>query len=166
METETFKQMSETARIAQLLEQTFEGKAYYGNSVLKTLEGVSAEIAAQKPKKSKNSIWEIVVHLILELRFHRRVIEGTAEKWIAGETTWNDDNDHSAQAWEKTIDALKEANRALVGAIRQLDDDILDQNAGQVSGSYYRMLNGVLQHSIFHSGQISILKTLVQRESE
>ena len=150
--------MSETARIARLLEQTFEGKAYYGTCVLETLAGVTAEIAEQKPEKSKNSIWEIVAHLILELKFHRRVIEGTAEKWIAGETTWNDNNDHSAQAWEKTMNELKEANRALVGAIKQLDDDILDQDALQVSGSYYRMLNGVLQHSIFHSGQISILK--------
>src|SRR5437762_50009 len=121
--------MSETARIARLLEQTFEGKAYYGNSVLATLEGVTAEIAAQKPEKSKNSIWEIVVHLILELEFHRRVLEGTAEKWVAGETTWDDNNDYSAEAWEKTIDALIEANRALVDAIKQLDDEILEKDA-------------------------------------
>ena len=41
--------MSETARIARFLEQTFEGPAYYGPSVLGALAGVDAATAARKP---------------------------------------------------------------------------------------------------------------------
>jgi len=152
--------MSETERIARLIKQTFEGKAYYGNSVLETIEGVTAEIAAQKSKDGGNSIWEIVVHLTLELVYHRRIIEGTAEKWIAGETTRREDEERSETTWRQAIDGLKAANRALIQAIKELDDDILDKQSIKVSGSYYRMLHGVMQHGIYHSGQISILKNL------
>lgn len=52
--------MSEIEHIAHLLEQTFEGKAYYGPSVLGTLEGVTAKIALLKPCWSAHSIWELL----------------------------------------------------------------------------------------------------------
>lgn len=154
--------MSETERIANILEQTFEGKAYYGRSVLENLEGVTAKMAMRKPENSQNSIWALVVHMTLELIYHRKIIEGGAEKWVAGQTTWEKDFDRSAASWEQTIDELKAANRALVSAIRTLDDDILEKEAAPLSYSYYRMLNGILQHGIYHSGQISILKTQFQ----
>jgi hypothetical protein len=59
--------MSEIARIAGLLEQTFEGQPYYGPSVLGALENVTAEVAARKPRWSAHSIWELVLHLTAEL---------------------------------------------------------------------------------------------------
>jgi uncharacterized damage-inducible protein DinB len=149
--------MRETERIAELLEQTFEGRAYYGTSVLGALKGVTAEIAARKPENF-NSIWEIVVHMTLELVYHRKVIEGTARKWVAGETTWEGIGGQTESDWQQAIDELKAANRALVQAIKQLGDDVLEKDAIVVSGSYYRMLNGVMQHGIFHSGQILVLK--------
>jgi hypothetical protein len=48
--------MSEIARIARLLEQTFEGKPYYGPSVLDTLVSVTADVAASKPPWSAHRI--------------------------------------------------------------------------------------------------------------
>jgi uncharacterized damage-inducible protein DinB len=150
--------MRETERIADLLEQTFEGRAYYGNSVLEALEGVSGEVAASKPENFNNSIWEIVRHLTLELVYHRRILEGTAEKWVAGETTWDEGVEQTEAAWAAALDELKKANRALVKAIKQLDDEILDKTAAPVSYPFYRSLNGVLHHGIFHAGQISVLK--------
>jgi hypothetical protein len=41
--------MSEIARIAQLLEQTFEGTPYYGRSVLGALEPVTADMPPENP---------------------------------------------------------------------------------------------------------------------
>jgi hypothetical protein len=90
--------MKETERIANLLEQTFEGRAYYGSSVLETLKDVTAEVAVRKSKDGKNSIWSLVVHMTLELIYHRKVIEGIAEKWVAGKTTWEISENQSKEA--------------------------------------------------------------------
>ncbi len=159
--------MRETERIANLLEQTFEGKAYYGSSVLKALDGVTAALAVRKAKNFNNTIWEIVVHITLELKFHRQVLEGTAEKWVAGETTWQASGAQVTEAaWRQTLDELKAANRALVEAVRQLDDEILEKQAEKVSGNFYRMLNGVMQHGIFHAGQILVLKRVLAEKGE
>jgi hypothetical protein len=149
--------MSEIARIADLLEETFEGTPYYGPSVLGAFEKVTAEVAAQRPRWSAHSIWELVAHLTAELDYARAVIQGTAGPWIEGETTWPAVSDTSEAAWQEAIEGLKTANRALVRAVRQLDESLLDQEPIRVRGPYYLMLHGTMQHSIFHSGQISLL---------
>src|SRR5688572_30069972 len=150
--------MSEIARIARLLKQTFEGNPYYGPSVLEALVSVDAEIAAGKPPWSAHSIWELVSHLTAELVYARTVLEGTPGPWIDGETTWPPLTDTSESAWQKAVADLKKANRALVRAVQALDDDILDKKPVYVRGSYYLMLHGTMQHSIYHGGQISLLR--------
>ena len=47
--------MSEITRIAALMEETFEGKPYYGDSVLGALEGVIAEVASQRPPGARTA---------------------------------------------------------------------------------------------------------------
>ena len=149
--------MSEIERIAHLLERTFEGKPYYGPSVLGALKDVTAEIAARKPRWSAHSIWNLVMHLTAELHYAHAVIEGTAGPWVEGQTTWPAIPDLSEAAWQQAVKELKQANRALVRAVKQLDDAILDQNPIRVRGPFYIMLHGTIQHNVYHAGQISLL---------
>jgi len=149
--------MSEIARIADLLEETFEGTPYYGPSVLGTLDKVTGKVATQRPRWSAHSIWDLAAHLTAELDYARAVIQGTAGPWVEGETTWPPISDTSEAAWQGAMEGLKAANRALVRAVRQLDESVLDQEPIRVRGPYYLMLHGTMQHSIFHSGQISLL---------
>ena len=150
--------MSETGRIARLLEQTFEGSAYYGPSVLGSLAGVDAATAARAPAAGGHSIWEIVVHLTDELDYARTVIDGLPSAWVEGETTWPAVTDTSAVAWRAALDELKRANRALVRRIEELDDNILARQPPVVSGPFYVTLHGHIQHGIYHAGQIALLK--------
>jgi hypothetical protein len=149
--------MSEIARITHLLEQIFEGKPYYGPSVLGALEGITANVAAQRPRWSAHSIWDLVAHLTAELDYARAVIEGTAGPWIEGETTWPAITETSDAAWQKAIQDLKKANRGLVRAVKQLDDAILNEKPIRVRGPFYLMLHGTIQHNVYHAGQISLL---------
>ena len=147
----------EIARIARPLAETFEGAPYYGPSVAGTLAHVTAEVAAHKLLWSAHSIWELVVHLTAELDYACAVIEGTAGPWVEGKTTWPTITDTSDTAWQKAVQDLTRANRALVRAVERLDDTILDQQPIHVRGPFYVMLHGTMQHSIYHSGQISLL---------
>lgn len=149
--------MSEIARIARLLEQTFEGTPYYGPSVLGVLEHVTADLASRKPQGSAHSIWDLVTHLTAELNYARTAIEGTAGPWIEGQTTWPPITDTSEAAWQQAINDLKHANRGLVRVVEQLDDAILDQNPIRTQGPFYVMLHGTLQHNVYHAGQIALL---------
>lgn len=149
--------MSEIERIAGLLAETVEGGPYYGPSILSILKNVTAGIAGQRPAWSAHSIWDLVAHLTAELDYAREVLEGTAGPWIEGVTTWPAVTDRSEAAWDRAVKDLAEANRALVRAVKKLDDADLDRKPIRVRGPFYVMLHGTLQHSVFHAGQISLL---------
>jgi uncharacterized damage-inducible protein DinB len=104
-----------------------------------------------------HSIWELVLHLTAELDYARGIIEVSAGPWSEGETTWPSVTDASSAAWNEAIEDLTRAHRALVRAVKQLDDSILDQKPVRVGGTFYKMLHGTLQHNIYHSGQIALL---------
>ena len=149
--------MREIDRIARLFKQTFEGSPYYGPSVLGALESVPASVAARRPRWSAHCIWELVTHLTAELTYALDVLGGYPEPWVEGETTWPTITDTSEEACERAIKDLKKANRALVRAIKKLDESILDKKPPRVRGPYHLMLHGTMQHNIYHAGQISLL---------
>lgn len=137
--------------------KTFEGQPYYGPSVLRALKGVTANVAARKPRWSAHSIWSLVAHLTAELHYARALIDGTAGLWIEGQTTWPAIPNTSEAAWQQAIKELKKANRALVRAVKPLDEALLEQSPIRVRGPYYVMLHGSIQHNVYHAGQISLL---------
>jgi hypothetical protein len=153
--------MSKITRIVRLLEQTFEGKPYYGPSVLDTLTGVNANIAAMKPQWSAHRIWDLVAHLTAELYKACAVIDGTSGLWTAGETTWSEITDISNAAWQQAVADLKKTKRALVRLVNQLNDDVIDKKPFRVRSPFYQMLHGTIQHNIFHARQISLLTDLM-----
>jgi uncharacterized damage-inducible protein DinB len=148
--------MTEIARIVDLLESTFEGKPYYGPSVLAALEHVDAEMAVRKRGES-HSIWELVLHLAAELDFDRAIIKGTAGKWIEGETTWPAVTETSEAAWNEAVRDLERANRAFVSEVERLDDGILDERPKGMPCSFYAVLQGTIQHNVYHAGQIALM---------
>lgn len=150
--------MREVERIARLLELTFGGQAYHGPSLRQALEDVDAGIAARRPEGGGHSIWELVGHVTSELRHARALLEGNAEPWVAGRTTWPAPQPPSSAAWAEALSDLEDANRAFVSAVERLSDDVLDEPLSQVRQTHYVMLHGMVQHSAYHAGQISILK--------
>jgi hypothetical protein len=150
--------MREVERIAQLLELTFDGQAYHGPSVRRALRDVDVGIAARRPEGGVHTIWELVSHMTSELRHACALLEGNAEPWVEGRTTWPAPPASSAAAWAQAQSDLGDANRALVGAVKRLDDAVLGEELLQMHRTYYVMLHGIIQHNVYHAGQISVLK--------
>jgi hypothetical protein len=150
--------VTEIERITQLYEQVLDGIPYYGQSLMKILEGVDLTTALQKPESCYRSIFEIVPHITSELEYTHKVIEGTAGAWEEGITTWPGVRQGTEAGWQLALDHLRQAHRHLTDDLRGMRDEILPQQPIQVRGPYYLMLHGTLQHTIFHSGEISLLK--------
>jgi hypothetical protein len=64
----------------------------------------------------------------------------------------------SAAAWEAALAALEASQRCLLATVGTLGDADLD---GPVPGhgyTRYVLVHGVLQHTLYHAGQIALLK--------
>lgn len=152
--------MSEIKRLNNQLKRAFEGKAWHGPSVSEVLAGVTAERAAAHPIAGAHSIWEIALHIATWERVGRRRIEEATPIAVSDVEDWPSVGDTTDAAWAKTLEELRRNHEALRASIRQLDDARLDEIVPGTEYSFYFLLHGVIQHDLYHAGQIALLKKI------
>jgi uncharacterized damage-inducible protein DinB len=152
--------MSETTRLADQIRRAFEGEAWHGDSVLELLDGVDTKTAAAHPIKGAHSIWELVLHITAWDDAVRRRTGGTAVT-LKDEQNFPPVKDTSAAAWREAIEHAKRTHDELVKAVAAFPDSRLQ---GQVPGktenyyNFFYMFSGIVQHELYHAGQIALLK--------
>jgi uncharacterized damage-inducible protein DinB len=149
--------MSERDRIRDQMEQAYRGNAWHGSAVLELLKGVSAKHAAAHPIENAHSIAELVPHMETWKRVVRRRIAG--ETFTVSDAEDWPEVDVSKQGWTKALASLEAEHRRLVRAVGTLKSDAaLNKLADQRGRTAYVLLHGVIQHDLYHAGQIALLK--------
>jgi uncharacterized damage-inducible protein DinB len=149
--------MTEMERIADQLKRSFEGPAWHGPSVLEVLLGVDAAEAAKRPIAAAHSIWELVLHMTTWLDAVRRralgeKVEVTPEQDFPTVTRSDD------AAWHTALAGLRHAHEALLTTLRTLPERRLDEPLVPGGSTGYVQLHGIVQHDLYHAGQIAVLK--------
>lgn len=64
--------------------------------------------------------------------------------------------------WEETVAHLRESQQALLEAVRIFPEERFGELVPSKTQkyTYYTLLHGIIQHDIYHLGQIAILKKL------
>ena len=151
--------MTETERILDQLRRAFEGNAWHGPSVREALAGVTASQAHARPLANAHSIWELVQHIAVWEDVGRRRLEGDrAQIEISSPTDWPPAADRSEAAWEQAKAALDRGHETLRAAITRVDESRLDEPILEGMSTVYVTLHGVIQHDLYHAGQIAMLK--------
>jgi uncharacterized damage-inducible protein DinB len=148
----------EITRISDQLKRAFTGPAWHGPSVMEVLQDVNAEKAAARPVSGSHSIWEITLHIAAWENAVRDGLRGGSTQ-ITDQEDWPEVKDTSEEAWQQTLTSLTNGNAILLSEIAKLSDAQLNQIAGnEQKQTYYVMLHGVIQHDLYHAGQIALLK--------
>lgn len=161
--------MLEIERLLDQFRRAYDGDSWAGPSLLATLQGLTAAQAQQRPLPAAHSIWEIVLHLETWLQVVRRRI---AEHKLLGPT---DEQNWPAlpavadeAAWQQAQDRLTHAHAHLLTTVATLHDADLERYLPQeptyaqgTPGSYYVLLHGLVQHTLYHTGQIALLRKAV-----
>ena len=148
---------SEVARIADQLRRSFEGGAWHGPALMEVLEGVTAKQAAAHPVAGAHSIWELVLHLRAWTEVQIERLAGkVVEKPEAGD--FPAVTDTSEKAWREALRKLEKVHRALIAAVDKLPKSRLQEKAPNRDHTIYFMLHGQVQHTVYHTGQIALLK--------
>jgi uncharacterized damage-inducible protein DinB len=144
-------------RIADQLTRAFEGGAWHGPAVKEALAGVNAARAAARPIAGAHTIWEIAAHLATWESAVRRSLAGEAVK-VGPEEDWPPAGQGGEAAWQALLARLEAGHRALHDAVLAFDEQRLDQPPGEGRPSPYVLMHGVIQHDLYHAGQIAVLK--------
>jgi uncharacterized damage-inducible protein DinB len=156
--------MLEPARLADLLDRVMTGDPWHADSVQSLLDALSAADASRTPLPGAHSIWELVLHMTGWAREVQARLEGAAAGAPAA-GDWPAVADASAGAWDLDRRTLFEVHDALAAAIRRaapatLDEPVIDHRdrAAGTGMSKYVTLHGLVHHTVYHAGQIAILR--------
>jgi len=149
--------MTEITRIQDQLRRSVEGGAWHGPGVLELLEEVSAEAATAHPLPEAHSIWEILLHMTSTQELVQRRLDGNPTA-LAPEENWPAVIDPSPEAWRESQTTFREGYRKMIASIHEVDPSRLDDPVFPGFSSYYVTLHGLVQHNLYHGGQIGILR--------
>lgn len=152
--------MSENQRISSLYQSIYNGNPWLEVTLAHTLENLTAEQAYRKINPNLNTIWEIVNHLI---QWRRNILLR-----MQGETIVTPDHnyfvpvlDPSEAAWEQSLQSLAKTQDSWNAFFEDFDDADLAKIYINNGHTFYEHIHGIIQHDVYHLGQIVILKKLL-----
>ncbi len=150
--------MSEVERIADQLRRAHEGESWHGPALRELLAGVGAAQAAAHPVAGAHSIWEIVRHIGVWESVTRRRISGEVIGDLPLEQDWPAAAETGETAWLQTLQELEAGGEQLRQTILRLSDRQLAEPVPVKDYTVGFLLHGVVQHTLYHAGQIAVLK--------
>lgn len=159
--------MAETERIVDQHERGFDGDPWYGLPLTKILSGLTAEAARARPIPNAHTIWEIVLHIAAwEGAVLKRLKTGSVSQPDEGD--WPEVTESDEKTWQQTLTRLRQTHDKLSELLRQLQpkrlDDMLGAERDPATGGGHTVggtVHGVIQHNVYHAGQIAILRKAI-----
>jgi uncharacterized damage-inducible protein DinB len=150
--------MNEISRITDQLQRTVEGNAWHGPAVLEVLQEVTTEQALKKPIAAAHNIWEIVLHITAWHLAVTQRLEGYQVE-LSKEEDWPPINNNGVKSsWNSAVNLLTESYKNLLNKVSSLSDSDLNRTVPGRDHSVYFLLHGIIQHDLYHAGQIAILR--------
>ena len=153
--------MNQTKQIADSYRAATVKGAWYGPSLAELLEGISPELATTPPVPGAHSVSMLLQHLLLWNERIRNTSDSNpmprwdAEKeWAEPPILWNE----LVARWSRSRDLLEEKIRNFPA------EDLTKQVAGR-SYPYETMFHGIVEHAIYHSGQIAMVLSMLRSRS-
>lgn len=108
-----------------------------------------------------NTIAAITFHINYYLKGLLHVFNGE-ELNISDKYSFDLPEIHSEMDWKIQVDDFLNNSEKFVEQVEQLPDNLLDQPfVDEKYGSYLRNIEGVIEHSYYHLGQVSLLKKII-----
>lgn len=151
--------------LADQLKDAFEGDPWFGRNAKALLGEVPVKAAFVKPN-DQHSIVELVWHMVTWRAFAiSRFKKDTAKDLHDFEAAdWRTLDHSDATLLQQGIERLYQTQTELLAILQTQNDEILDRNVEERNYNFRKLLNGILQHDIYHLGQIAYIKKLLENK--
>ena len=152
----------EVQSIIRRIENVNSGEPWFGRAVFVILEEVDAKKVAIKPNGTEHSIMELLYHMITWADFTLKRIEKNNKMDMAAfeKMDWRELNP-KLHSWKKALAEFKAINKKIIALLDKKDDDFLLEIVDYRKYNYRFLLNGMIEHSIYHLGQVAYLNKML-----
>jgi len=153
----------EIQSIIRNLENTLDGTPWFGRAVYEILDETDENKASIKPGDTEHSLLELLYHMITWAEFTLNRIQKDESRNVKyfEDLDWRQ-IDPKKHSWKKGVDELRKVHVAIVNLLQQKDDAFLKEPVEHREYNYRFLLNGLIQHNIYHLGQIAYLNKLLK----
>lgn len=155
------RSISRTQQIADAYRAATLKGAWYGPSLADLLARTSPDLAATSPASEAHSISTLLQHILL---WNDRVLNTSDstpmprwepdKEWTEPPIPW----DELVARWNRSRDQLEEK-------IRNFPAENLAKQVPGRNYPYEKLLAGIVEHTIYHSGQIAMILGVFQRKA-
>jgi hypothetical protein len=158
--------MNLSAQIAKHFRDVHFGGNWTSVNLKDSLEGITWQQATARVD-SLNTIALLVFHMNYYVSAQLKVLQGGTLE-ARDKYSFDLPPIQSQEDWEKLKDKTFRDAEAFAGLVEQLPESKLGETfADEKYGTYYRNLQGVIEHTHYHLGQVVLIKKLLQiKESE
>lgn len=154
---------SQLETIIYNLEESFDGKPWYGISVMEKLNAVPWQVTNDTIYGVK-SIAVLVQHITNWRVFVLKKLEGDTNYQIEmdSENDWTDIQISSKEEWNVLKSELRDTQDRLLQMLSKETDQILEKQVPGKEYAFWPILVSIAQHDIYHLGQIAMLNSMKQ----
>ena len=149
--------MSEKKRTLDLLDRAFTAEAWHGPSLLETVAGVSASLAAKRPLKGAHTIWELVNHIASWNEIVALRLAGETPK-VTPEMNFPPMPKPTPLAWKQALRRLGRSEARFRDAVARFPALKLGRRRPGTTSTWNVLIHGQIQHQLYHAGQIAMLR--------
>lgn len=143
--------------ISTTLGNVLDGTPWYGRPVYELLAEVDPQKAGIKPATAGHSMLELVYHMLTWAEFARQRLEGiTTDMEEFEKLDWRE-IDPAEHTWEMGLKLLKDTHERIIDLMGKKDDTFLAEKVDYRNYNFRFMLNGLIQHNVYHLGQIAYI---------
>jgi hypothetical protein len=148
--------------LLRMLDEGYDRKAWHGPNLKGSIRGVTADVAAWRPRPDRHSIAENVVHASYWKYAVRRRLTGEkrgtfpvkGSNWFALPRTLDE------ESWNVFRGILEVEHRRLYRVVASLPPKRLHLLASGGKVRFVALIQGIAMHDVYHAGQIQLLKRL------
>ena len=153
----------ETQSIIKNLENTLNGQPWFGRAVFELLGEIDESKVSVKPNNTEHSMLELLWHMNTWASFTLAHLETLGEEELKDieADDWRT-IDPAKHSWQMGMAELKSIHKKIAEKLVTKEDPFLK---GIVPGRKFNfrfMLNGLIQHNIYHAGQIAYLNKMLK----
>jgi uncharacterized damage-inducible protein DinB len=159
--------MTTSETLQQDLQNVLSGDPWYGNSIYSIIEQVTFEAAFEKPPGAAHTIAGIVLHMLSGTEEVLDRLNGK-EPGLPLSGDWPETGAPDEQKWQSYVNDLKLVNVNLSAAIGNFPEDQWNEPVSSerepslgTGVTYEGMVDGLIQHHVYHAGQIAILNRII-----
>ena len=152
----------EIQSIIRNLENTLDGDPWYGRPVYAVLREVDSSIAYKKPTPGSHSLIDLLYHMLTWAEFTlKRIEKDDINDLDAFEKLDWREIDPKLHDWDEGLAAFIVAHQQIIALLHTKKDTFLDEIVDYRQYDFRYLVNGLIQHNIYHLGQVAYLKKLL-----